>query len=576
MSFFGLGGIVGYVLDGYADNYVIGCTNRGEVRGLSVSIGYSSKSSSAEFHGTSAGGIFGACEAVREISGNSNYGPAESRNGTLTFKGRSTGIVKKLNISQRNLYTPCDGFPCRWYIRSAMLYEGGYPNAKAELWQKEGICTPNDAGTGYVSATSADGTVLKYEIAADSSTKTLCIGNMGSGDCINWSVPVTSIAAGTDFDFMVSLNTNSIAVPKYWIFEWFDGGEWKCDLSRLYAASEDSSVKYSIYLGDQSASDSYCTYIQSFTLSKPVSNDFVRMRLRAVGGINAGGKTLVRTENALVYLVPANWRACTLTCYGKDQSVKDVSKLSAYGNSFTYINGSMFLLKELCRKGGHQLDMRVNLKAAREFEHHLNILSRSMDITREGGYDWTILQDGSYFHAQYGSRGTGLMTLSPKYSDSDVLKYTRLMSDEVRKYSPNTQIILENQMSFRHKSSGNVYLGFGSYDVFDQYSWKGVCDIAAECPNVNWISPIGKAVAHARKDFGFMSSCNNMEHTDNYHPGLYASYVKACVDYLIMFGDDFGPDSDCGIPSADATKLRQAARDIIPDAAARKEYNMHP
>ena len=501
--------------------------------------------------------------------------PSEVRSGKIVAGGVSTGKKQELAVVQKDLYTPTDGFPCRWFISGTETFvTDGLPNAKADLWMSEGICTPNTEGTGYISATSADGTPLVYDIVAGSSTNTVCVGNLGMGDCINWSVPVTEVAAGTDFDFMLTINSNSDATPKYWVFEWMDGGEWKCDEARLMTAAENSSVKYSIYTTKMTNEENYCTFVQAFSLANSIRSGFVRMRLRAVGSVNSGGSTLKRTASAYIYLPQATWRACTITCNADAKPVTETRKIAAFGNSITYYNGSLFMLKELCRKGGHQLDMRINLKGSREFEHHLYELVRSQAVLREGGYDWAIMQDGSYFHAQYGARGLGLMTISTKYTDAEVLSYSKEMASEIRKYSPDAQILLEGMYSYRQKKSGNVWLGFGSYETFDYYSWKGLTEIAGAVTDINWISPINKAFTRARGEYGFMDGYNNLEHTDNYHPNLYGSYLKACVHYLIITGDDSLPECDCGLPAEDARNLRSAAADIV-NSSTREEFHIH-
>lgn len=501
--------------------------------------------------------------------------PSDVRAGKLTFVGKGSAGKKDIAVSQSDLYTPVHGFPAKWFMRSTTFMTDGYPNEKAALWESEGICTPTNGGTAYVSATSADGTPLVYKVAVGSSTNTVGVGNLYTGDCMYWSVPVKTIAAGTDFDFMVTINSSSTATPKYWVFEWLDGDEWKCNEERLLTAKEDNSIKYSIYLTKQTEEQSYCTYVQPFKLEKAIESGFVKMRLRAVGNINSGGTALKRTSNAYIYLPQSSsWFACTLACYEGAPAIKDTKKVSAYGNSITFYNGSLFYLKELCRRGGHQLDMRINLKGSRECEHHANILVRSQEVTMEGGYDWTILQDGSNFNAQYGARDTDIYAATPKYSNEDILKFTKIFADQIKQYSPSTQLILESCYSYRQKKTGNIWLGFGSYENMDYYGWKGSLDLAAEVTSINWLAPIIKSFTRARNEYGFTAAYNYLEHTDNYHPNELGSYLKACTYYLIMFGDDFGPDSDCDLPASDAGKLRQAARDVVPDETTRQTFHI--
>ena len=51
-----------------------------------------------------------------------------------------------------------------------------------------------------------------------------------------------------------------------------------------------------------------------------------------------------------------------------------------------------------------------------------------------------------------------------------------------------------------------------------------------------WISPIGEAFRIVREG----SSGINLYHTDNKHQSVYGAYLKACVNYLVLYGTAFG------------------------------------
>ena len=94
--------------------------------------------------------------------------------------------------------------------------------------------------------------------------------------------------------------------------------------------------------------------------------------------------------------------------------------------------------------------------------------------------------------------------------------------------------------------------------------WKGSTALADEDKDINWLSPIGKAFAKARNEYGFTSAYNYLLYTDNYHPHRYGAYLKACVNYLLLYGQPFGDHpADCDVPPAEAAKLRAAAEAVV-------------
>lgn len=491
---------------------------------------------------------------------------SDKRSCTITFRGAKSGKEKTLTIKQANLYKGGYGFPALWEISSSMTYvTNGVINEAGKLWVNEGYATAQKgagANIAIISGGSTEGRKLKYTIDATSSSKTLSITGMQKGDYFLFSVPVTDVPAGTDFDFMCTINASSTAAPKYFIFEYWDKDRWKCDENRLYTAPDGS--KYSFYIKYFSSAN-HRTFIQSFKLDNAVKDDFIKMRVRVSTNINGADKTIAANHTGNVFFATTTYEACYLTCYKDAVPVKDTTRMMQLGNSFTYYFGSAFKLKDMCRRAGHQTDVHINLKGGQEFEHHMYNLEFSQGVVAEGGYDKALIQDGSYFHAEYGAGSkSAIVGVTPKYTPEEILRLTQLQTQEIKKYSPNAQIFLESVWSYSRKAAGDNYLGFGSFDNFDYYQWKGSTEIAAAAPLVNWLTPIGKAFANARKNYGFGSSYNYLNYTDNYHPSREGAYLKSCVNFLTLFGDDFpAVPTDCELAPADAAKLRQAARDIV-------------
>jgi len=496
----------------------------------------------------------------------SNANICDLRNGTVTFTGKTSGKTTVLTLSQSNLYVSSYGFPAKWFT----------PDITATMktqWLKEGYttCTAgNGVGKAFLSLSS---TVSANKPTPVDHSGNIAGSGMKAGDYFQFSVPVQNVPAGTDLDFMVTLSPSSSAAPKYWLVEWYDGGEWKSQ--PRYTASEDGKTQYSFYIKYFSSSN-YRTHIENYTLQNAVNEDFVRVRVRAVGSWNNGGGTL-GNNTANVFFAPGNYVAGYFVCYADEATpVSDTHKMSQYGNSITYYHGSAFMLKEIARREGHNLDVRINLKGSQEFEHHLNKLIFSQEITAEGGYDFAVMNDGSYFHAEYGAGSkSAIVGVTPKYSPEEILYWQTEMTKAIKAVSPSCQTIITSEHSYSRKAADDNYLGFGSFENFDYYQWKGSTELGTADTNLNWMAPAGKGFARARNNYGFGSSYNYMQHTDNYHPNLYGAYMRACITYLIMFGGSFGENpADCCLPSAEAANLRQAAMDIVNDST-REDFHFH-
>ena len=51
---------------------------------------------------------------------------------------------------------------------------------------------------------------------------------------------------------------------------------------------------------------------------------------------------------------------------------------------------------------------------------------------------------------------------------------------------------------------------------------------------------------------------------DGYHQTAYGSYLKSCVNYLVIFGESFGENpSDCGLDPKKAAALRGIAEAVV-------------
>lgn len=399
----------------------------------------------------------------------------------------------------------------------------GISDAVLSDWCNNGICYATDgyaAGQATISVVTLDGHAPTFGKVTQH-RGALGVSGLQEGDYLLFTVPVGKLRKGTDVDFMLTLDANGPDAPERWACEILDGGEWRGE-SRPYSF-------YTKYM----KSDEHATYTHTFTLRKAVKGKLqIRVRVAAP----------VQSSTDYTYLVPFDFHTCSICAYPGIKS-KDSHKVGVLGNSFTYFYGSAFMLKKIARSQGHTLDMHISLKGGQYFRQHLK-LGQSQAVIRDGGYDWFILQDQSQQHAFYYARGK-----------EDVLPETREMAQEIRRYSPDCSIILENTWP----NPQGDWSGFGSLDAYGSALSNGVASLAADPQIEAKVSPVGVAFMNAYK-----AGITDLYHTDGHHQNRTGSYLKACVHYLFLFGGDFdGNVPDCGVDPVLAAQLRRIARQTV-------------
>ena len=376
------------------------------------------------------------------------------------------------------------------------------------------------------------------------------IQNMSKDDAIMVTLPNVNLSAGTSVDFLLSFNPTNYNTPKYFIFEYFEDGVWKCVEEDLQTAPEDGSVRYSTYIkhftntGGASHGTITINFIQPFTLAKAIEGGDLKMRLRAVGDMNNGGNPLEGNNSGKVRLCRKWHMTCGVATY-ENIPVLDTRKILLLGNSFTLTYTSQYVLKELCRSQGHQLRIRNHTKDSQYLHDHC-VLEIAQKMIQEGGYDYAFMQDQTAQHARW--------TLTR--ADS-IVTNTRTLASQIRAASPLVKLILENTWSFPNLPTvcGHKYTREEEFDL----------DLQAGCRSVSaavnaWMSPINEAFRQARKQ-----GITDLFRTDDYkHPNRNGMYLKSCVNYLLLYGERFNEDvSDCFVEPGLAKRLRAIAESVV-------------
>lgn len=457
-----------------------------------------------------------------------------------------------------------NGFPVQWYA----------DKAAAAAWERGDSLLPI-SGAGYVKAVSATGESLvlvrgsKTGLKGGTSKNDICAGGMVSGDYFLFTVPVERLAAGSVVDFAVNMVGRGPGAPAYWLLEYKDGDSWK-EVSDEYGLpkTHGSGFSYSLHILSEEAYQE-STLITSFRTSAPLVNSSLKLRLRAVGGLNVAGETLVRDTSSFVALCGKSFITAELQA-GYAPAMRDTAKVGFLGNSFTYYYETPMMLMRIAHSQGHHLVMRIHHKGGRYFREHLG-LALSKEVVAEGGYDFFFLQGQSAEVAMYADSPVEFKW---------VMESARTLSDHIRAGSPSAKIILERTWAYSRAVSvdekySHPYLGFDDYAGMDAKLSEGAGLLLKVCPNIDAVSPIGDAFAAYRalypefypselKDSLKSIYAGFDDSRSNHHANRAGAYLKSCVNYLLLYGEKFCGDVDnCGIEPGLAAQLRLTAEKIV-------------
>ena len=212
------------------------------------------------------------------------------------------------------------------------------------------------------------------------------------------------------------------------------------------------------------------------------------------------------------------------------------------GNSFTYFHDCDSMLIRIGRSQGVKVCLGEYLKGGQTFGQHLNLPATGEAIAA-GSYKVAFIQDYSNNAALYARDGR-----------KDILRNTRDLKARILQASPECRIILERTWSY----SGNGAGGFASAEDLDRYLAKGAKALARKSGLE--LSPIGDAFNLVRRERPDV----NLFDPDEKHQSAAGSYLKCCVNWLLLSGEPFSGEVDaCGIDPDTARYLQNVAERVV-------------
>lgn len=411
--------------------------------------------------------------------------------------------------------------------QSLWLFGKKFSPEYKESWTQNSVIPVNYNGEGILTAVDSDGKPLerhgfvKYRPFA---------GPFTPGCAFVFEVPAPDAAAGEFVDFDATFTIEDGA-PMNWVLEIMDGGIWR------------EGKRFRCHGPALGSDHKYTSAYHTFRLDNAPEDGKIVIRLRALDGetrpVTEGNEA---SSNAMFVLSP--YIGAMVSDFGT-KLPKDTTRVLCLGNSFTYYCGCPVMLKEIAWKEGHYVDVSASLKGGRTMAQHLE-LEMTDDLVAEGGYDYVILQDQSQAPAKVGKDRRGEAQLVRDMAD---------MAAKVRTTSPGCKAVVECTWAYTGRENG----GFKSYDEFYRCGIKGA-RIMAKAVGDAEVSPISKAFEIVRKERPDL----NLYHTDNHHQCALGSYLKSCVNYLMIFGEPFGEDAaDCMQDKEVAKYLRGVAERVV-------------
>lgn len=454
------------------------------------------------------------------------------RTGTVTFTAKDA--ADKTAVMTVTQDPVGDAFPSKWVFSANDLPIYG------DSWTENHIIPATSGTSGAITAVRGEkyaATPLSYTIYSNKPT----VSTLGEGDYWLYTFPVQHLDAGTAIEFDATMGGGTGA-PKYYIVEYFEDGEWKSVEEDLRTAPEDASIKYTYRSSGNIDSSGYqhATVMQTIRLAKAIDDGELKIRCRAVGNMTASDtpQDISKLGRSLMPLF--GFTGSYVQNLGTAEP-KDTKKVLCLGNSFSYYSNPVWMLKEIAYSQGHYMRIRTHLKGSQNFTQHCSLLM-SLDAIDQGDFDYAFIQDQSQNPAKYGQT-----------ADASILNGATTLAGLIKAKSPQCQIIMEETWAF----SASSYGGFESFENFDALSEKGALEMAQA--NSAWMSPIGKAFKEARKNTSI-----NLYYTDNKHQSEYGAYLKACVNYLVIYGESFtGEVPDCGLDPEKAAYLRSVAEQTV-------------
>lgn len=236
-----------------------------------------------------------------------------------------------------------------------------------------------------------------------------------------------------------------------------------------------------------------------------------------------------------------------LLCLGFYAMAQDATKVLFIGNSYTEVNNLPQLVKSVAESARFDVSVMANTPGGCTFRQHCT--NQSMDLIRQGGWDFVVLQEQSQYPA-----------FPQNQVDNEVFPYAWELAKAVKNVGARPMFYMTWGRKDGDQQNGQIFPPIATYEgmdslLYERYMYMATTNEASVCP-------VGRVWRYIRENHHSIE----LYQADGSHPSMAGSYAAACAFFVMIFHQPTDLITyDAGLDSATAQIIRNVVNDIVYD-----------